>query len=167
MGALPEGGRMPKRRRKAIRGRGGSDGALSDFRQHVQAANQRLHRVGRQRISAIDKQIKTLSTQRQALLDELGAVMRGVGEVGGRRRSSARRPATRGRTRPRRRRRARVDWTKVYARLPRGSFRASDVRRLVPGVTGKTLSRRLTGWVKAKKLRRKGRTRSMRYTKAA
>jgi len=54
----------------------------------------------------------------------------------------------------------------VFARLPKGSFKAHDVRKLVPGgVAPGTLSQRLTGWVKEKKLKRTGSRRGTRYTK--
>jgi hypothetical protein len=61
------------------------------------------------------------------------------------------------RRKPRRQRRShRVDWDRVYSRLPKGTFAAADVRRLVPGVGGGTVSQGLTAWVKARKLRRTG-----------
>jgi hypothetical protein len=114
--------------------------------------------VGWQRIGAIEKQIDKLNRQRQALVDELSAVVRGVtgsGRGGGK--GAGRRGG----------RRARVDWTKIYAKLPKGSFQASDVRRLVAGVAPGTLSQRLTAWVKEKKLRRTGSRRGTRYTRVA
>jgi len=93
-----------------------------------------------------------LNKQRQTLLEEIGAVV-------GRDRSAAS---------PRRRgRRSRVDWQAVFSRLPKGSFKALDVRQLVPGVAAGTLSQRLTGWVKEKKLKRTGSRRGTRYTKVA
>ena len=48
----------------------------------------------------------------------------------------------------------------------KGSFKANDVRKLVPGVAAGTLSQRLTGWVKEKKLKRTGSRRGTRYTRA-
>ena len=67
----------------------------------------------------------------------------------------------------RRGRRSRVDWSKVFSQLPRGSFKASDVRKIIPGVAPGTLSQRLTGWVHEKKLKRTGSRRGTRYTRAA
>jgi hypothetical protein len=152
-------------RRKRARGRAvgarigrGVDSALGDLRRQAQTVIKRLHRVGWQRIGAIEKQIDKLNRQRQALVDELGAVVRGVTGSG---RGAAKGAGRRGG------RRARVDWTKVYAKLPKGSFQASDVRRLVAGVAPGTLSQRLTAWVKEKKLRRTGSRRGTRYTRAA
>ena len=90
-------------------------------------------------------------------MHEIGAV---VGGGSGRGRTA-------GAGRGRRGRRARVNWDGVFARLPKGSFKASDVRKLVPGVAAGTLSQRLTGWVKERKLKRTGSRRGTRYTKAA
>jgi hypothetical protein len=117
----------------------------------------RLQRAGREQLTAIERQINKLSKQRQILLDEINAA---VGNASGRRGSTAR-------VRGRRGRRARVDWNGVFARLPKGSFKANDVRKLAPGVAAGTLSQRLTGWVKEKKLKRTGSRRGTRYTKAA
>ena len=149
-----------KRKRAPRKGPGG--GTLASLRRQAQVAIQQLQRAGRRQIKNIELQMAGLEKQRQALVREIGAV---VGLVGGR--SAARPrpvPAQRGAA-PKRKRatRTRVDWTKVYAKLPRGSFQASDVRRLVPGVAGGTLSQRLTAWVKAKKLRRTGSRRGTRY----
>lgn len=55
----------------------------------------------------------------------------------------------------------------MFSRLPKGSFSAGDVRKIVSGVAAGTLSQRLTGWVKEKKLKRTGSRRGTRYTKAA
>jgi hypothetical protein len=55
----------------------------------------------------------------------------------------------------------------VFAKLPKTSFKASDVRAIVPGVAPGTLSQRLTGWVKEKKLKRTGTRRGTRYVRAA
>ncbi len=146
--------RAPRKRR--------SGGTLASLRRQAQAVIQQFRRAGRRQIKNIEQQMAGLEKQRQALVSEIGAA---VGIVGGR--SAARpRPVTaRRRAAPTRRRatRTRVDWTKVYAKLPRGSFQARDVRRIVPGVAGGTLSQRLTAWVKAKKLRRTGSRRGTRY----
>ena len=152
---------MP-RRRKAARSVGGGRGALAELRKQAQTVLRRLQRAGRQQINAIEGQIDRLNKQRHALLNEIGAVI-----GGGSRRPAARRgrPAQ---ARPgRRRRRARVDWNSVFGKLPKGSFRASDVRKIVPSVAPGTLSQRLTGWVKEKKLKRTGSRRGTRYTQAA
>jgi len=146
-------GASRKRPGRAPKARGGLDGPLGDLRRQAQAVIQRLQRVGWQRIGAIEKQIEALNRQRQALMDELSAVVRGVGGAG------------RGAKGARRGRRARVDWNEVYGNLPRGSFKASDVRKIVPSVAAGTLSQRLTAWVKARKLRRSGSRRGTRYTR--
>jgi len=115
----------------------------------------RLQRAGQRQLVVIERQIGKLNKQRQALLDEITSAM---GEATGRGRG--------GRGAGRRGRRARVDWASVFARLPKGSFKANDVRKLVPGVAAGTLSQRLTGWVKEKNLKRTGSRRGTRYTKA-
>jgi hypothetical protein len=116
----------------------------------------RLQRAGKRQLTAVERQIEKLNRQRQALLHEIG-----IGIGGG-----SARGRTAGAGRGRRGRRARVDWNGVFARLPKGSFKANDVRKLVPGVAAGTLSQRLTGWVKEKKLKRTGSRRGTRYTKA-
>jgi hypothetical protein len=118
----------------------------------------RLQRAGQRQLTAIENQIAKLNKQRQMLLEEISATL---GGGGGRRRGRA--AASNGR----RGRRARVDWDSVFARLPKGSFKANDVRKLAPGVAAGTLSQRLTGWVKEKKLKRSGSRRGTRYVKAA
>jgi hypothetical protein len=120
----------------------------------------RLQRAGRAQLNALESQIAGLNRQRQKLLDEIGSAL-GGGGAGRRGRAAG---AARGRGRGRR---SRVDWDSVFGRLPKGSFRASDVRKIVPGVAAGTLSQRLTGWVNAKKLKRTGSRRGTRYTKAA
>jgi hypothetical protein len=115
----------------------------------------RLQRAGQRQLVMIEQQIGKLNKQRQALLNEITSAM---GEATGRGRG--------GRSAGRRGRRSRVDWTSVFARLPKGSFKANDVRKLVPGVAAGTLSQRLTGWVKEKKLKRTGSRRGTRYTRA-
>jgi hypothetical protein len=117
----------------------------------------RLHRAGKRQLTAIESQITKLNKQRQALLTEISSV------VGG---GSARGSAGAGPARGRRGRRARVDWNSVFVRLPKGSFKANDVRKIVPSVAAGTLSQRLTGWVKEKKLKRTGSRRGTRYTRA-
>ncbi|HEY2389100.1 MAG TPA: hypothetical protein VGK30_19275 [Candidatus Binatia bacterium] len=112
----------------------------------------RLQRAGQRQLVAIERQISHLNRQRQTLLDEITSAM---GEATGRGRGGGRRG-----------RRARVDWNGVFTRLPKGSFKANDVRKLIPGVAAGTLSQRLTGWVKEKKLKRTGSRRGTRYTKA-
>ena len=53
------------------------------------------------------------------------------------------------------------------AKLPKTSFKASDVRVLAPGIAAGTLSQRLTGWVNEKKLKRTGTRRGTRYIRAS
>lgn len=141
------------KRRSAARGTR-DQGALGELRKQAQAALKQLQRAGRRQIAALETQIQKLSRQKEALLNELSSAL-----GGGRRGRTA---ASGGR---RRAGRARVDWTAVFAKLPKGSFRASDVRAIVPGVAAGTLSQRLTGWVKEKKLRRTGSRRGTRYTR--
>jgi hypothetical protein len=114
----------------------------------------RLQRAGMQQVRALERQIEKLNAQRQALLSELGA---SLGSSAGTRRG---RPAGGGRG-------GRVDWDEVFTKLPKTSFKASDVRAIVPGVAPGTLSQRLTGWVKEKKLKRTGTRRGTRYVRSA
>ena len=120
----------------------------------------RLQRAGERQLTAIETQISRLNKQRQTLMDELTGAVSGRGGRRGRGAASAARTGRRGR-------RSRVDWEKVYSQLPKGSFKASDVRKIVAGVAPGTLSQRLTGWVNEKKLKRTGSRRGTRYTKAA
>ncbi len=136
---------------------------LAELRRQAQTVIKQLQQVGWQRINAIERQIEGLNRQRQSLVNELSSVVRGVSGVARGGSAGARRTAAG--TRRRGGSRTRVDWDKVYTKLPRGSFQAGDVRRLVPGVAGGTLSQRLTAWVKAKKLRRTGSRRGTRYTR--
>ena len=114
----------------------------------------RLRRAGMQQVRAIERQIDRLNQQRQDLLAELGMASGGSGgpRGGGRRGAGSRK---------------RVDWDAVFAKLPKTSFKASDVRAMVPGVAAGTLSQRLTGWVNEKKLKRTGTRRGTRYVRAA
>jgi hypothetical protein len=124
----------------------------------------RLQRAGRRQLTAIEKEINRLNARRHALVTEINAALGGaVAGVSAR----ARAVTGGGRPRGRRGRRARIDWDSVFARLPKGRFSAGDVRKIVAGVAPGTLSQRLTGWVKEKKLRRTGSRRGTRYTKAA
>jgi hypothetical protein len=120
----------------------------------------RLQRAGQQQINTIERQIKKLNKQRQALLNEIGTAIGGGRSAAQRGRLASAQPGRGGR-------RTRVDWSSIFGRLPKGSFRASDVRKMVPGIAPGTLSQRLTGWVKEKKLKRTGSRRGTRYTKAA
>lgn len=114
----------------------------------------RLRRAGMQQVRTIERQIDRLNQQRQDLLAELGM---GTGGSGGRRGAGRRTAGSR----------KRVDWDAVFAKLPKTSFKASDVRAMVPGVAAGTLSQRLTGWVNEKKLKRTGTRRGTRYVRAA
>jgi hypothetical protein len=135
-----------------------STSGLMELRKQAQSVMRRLQRAGRRQVVAIEKQINRLNKQRQQLLEEISSVLGGGGN--GRTRSAAQGRGRRGR-------RPRVDWDSVFTRLPKGSFKANDVRKIVPGVAAGTLSQRLTGWVKEKKLKRTGSRRGTRYTKAA
>ena len=115
----------------------------------------RLRRAGMQQVRALERQIDKLNHQRQALLSELGV---GLGGSGGRR-GKAGSAANGGRSR--------IDWDQVFAKLPKTSFKAGDVRAIVPNVAPGTLSQRLTGWVQEKKLKRTGTRRGTRYTRSA
>jgi hypothetical protein len=114
----------------------------------------RLRRAGMQQVRSIERQIDKLNHQRQSLLAELG-----IGSGSGTRRGRAAGSAAGGR--------GRVDWDQVFAKLPKTSFKASDVRAIVPNVAPGTLSQRLTGWVQEKKLKRTGTRRGTRYTRSA
>ncbi len=116
----------------------------------------RLRRAGMQQIRTIEQQIDKLNQQRQSLLSELGVALGGGGTK-----------ARRGRSGGGRGSRRRVDWDQVFGKLPKTSFKASDVRALVPNVAPGTLSQRLTGWVEEKKLKRTGTRRGTRYTRSS
>lgn len=116
----------------------------------------RLRRAGMQQVRAIERQIEKLNQQREELLSEIGAA---IGAAAGGRRGRGRRAGAGGRSR--------IDWDQVFGKLPKTSFKASDVRALVPGVAAGTLSQRLTGWVNEKKLKRTGTRRGTRYVRAS
>ncbi len=117
----------------------------------------RVRKAGMQQVRALERQIERLNEQRQQLLADIGASLGGGGKAG---RGGRARGAGRGQ-------RSRVDWDQVFTKLPKTSFKASDVRALVPGVAAGTLSQRLTGWVEEKKLKRTGTRRGTRYTRSA
>ncbi len=129
---------------------------MSELRKQAATVMRRLQRAGRAQISAIEKEIARLNARRESLLHELSGALGGAHGAG-----------APGRGYRRGGRPMRIDWNGVYARLPKGTFAASDVKKLVPGIAPGTLSQRLTGWVEAKKLRRTGSRRGTRYTKAA
>src|SRR6266481_7988450 len=137
--------------------RSAASGGLAELRKQAQSVMKRLQRAGKRQLTAIERQIEHLNRQRQSLLHEIGIAV-GGGSTRGR---------SAGAAGGRRGRRARVDWDGVFSRLPKGSFKANDVRKIVPGVAAGTLSQRLTGWVKERKLKRTGSRRGTRYTKAA
>ena len=157
---------MSKRTRKRTGGRTKGTGILTQLRRDAIRTITQLQRVGQKRLAALDQQLERLTKLRRALVAELDAALSGLGARGRRRGKGAGRQAAKTAQGPRRRRR-RVDWNKVYAQLPKDQFQAADVKRLVPGVAAGTVSQRLTGWVKAKKLRRTGSRRGTRYRKAA
>jgi len=141
-------------KRRAVRSRGGASGTLATLRRKAEAMMGRLRRAGMQQVRTLERQIEKLNQQRQAILSELGI---GAGRAGG----------ARGRSGGRGGRRGKVDWDQLFAKLPKTSFKASDVRAMVPGVAPGTLSQRLTGWVKEKKLKRTGSRRGTRYVRTA
>jgi hypothetical protein len=143
-------------KKRAARSRGRSIGTLAVLRRRAEAMMGRLRRAGMQQVRAIEGQIDRLNQQRQALLSELGMAISGGGA---KRRGASRRAGGGGRSR--------VDWNQVFAKLPKTSFKASDVRAIVPNVAAGTLSQRLTGWVKEKKLKRTGTRRGTRYVRSA
>jgi hypothetical protein len=116
----------------------------------------RLRQAGMRQVQGLERQIEKLNQQRHALLKEIGVVVAGVST--GRRGATATRSATG---------RARTNWEAVFAKLPKTTFRAGDVKVLVPNVAGGTLSLQLTRWVKEKKLKRTGIRRGTRYTRSA
>ncbi len=116
----------------------------------------RLRKAGMHQVRTIERQIDRLNQQRQELLSELGVALGGGSKT---RRSAGRRSAGGGR--------GRVDWDQVFQKLPKTSFKASDVRAIVPSVAAGTLSQRLTGWVKDKKLKRTGTRRGTRYVRSS
>lgn len=116
----------------------------------------RLRKAGMQQVRTLERQIERLNRQRQELLAEIGVSL-GGGTGGRRGRGRAGGRSTR----------SRVDWDQVFAKLPKTSFKASDVRALIPGIAAGTLSQRLTGWVEEKKLKRTGTRRGTRYTRSA
>jgi hypothetical protein len=152
---------MAKRRRRTKTTSSGATSTLAELRQQARAVVKRFQRTGRQQLAAIEKEIARLNRRRQALLQEINALIGGVASsIGGRGRGA-------GSGRRGRRGRSSIDWNSVYARLPKGPFSAGDVRKLVSGVAAGTFSQRLTGWVRQKKLKRTGSRRGTRYTKAA
>jgi hypothetical protein len=137
---------MPRGRRSAT-----STDGLASLRKQAGALMKRLRQAGQHQLAAIERELTKLNRQRHLLQNEISSMLGGAS------------PARAGRGR-----RARVNWDGVFKRLPKGSFQAKDVHKLVPGgVAPGTLSQRLTGWVKAKKLKRTGSRRGTRYTKAA
>src|SRR5690349_3574419 len=136
------------------RPRGAASGTLATLRRKAEAMMGRLRRAGMQQVRALERQIERLNQQRQAILAELGIT---GGGGGGRRGGGRGRGGQRGK----------VDWDQLFAKLPKTSFKASDVRAMVPGVAAGTLSQRLTGWVEEKKLKRTGTRRGTRYTRSA
>lgn len=125
-------------------------GALVFWRRRAEAAKSQLRRVAMKEIRALEERVARLSAEREQLLAEIGVRSEG--------RSGATSQASRGR---------RVDWERVFTRLPKTSFSAGDVKRMVPQVAGGTLSLRLTKWVKEKKLKRSGTRRGTRYVRSA
>ena len=134
-----------------------SAGTFAILRRRAEAMMGRVRKAGMQQVRALERQIERLNEQRQQLLADIG-LSGGNGGSGAKRGRG--RAAERGR-------RSRVDWDQVFTKLPKTSFKASDVRALAPGVAAGTLSQRLTGWVEEKKLKRTGSRRGTRYTRSA
>jgi hypothetical protein len=141
-------------KRRAVRSRGAASGTLATLRRKAEAMMGRVRRAGMQQVRALERQMEKLNQQRQELMSELG--------LGGGRAGSGQ-----GRTGRRGGQRGKVDWDQLFAKLPKTSFKASDVRAMVPHVAPGTLSQRLTGWVKEKKLKRTGSRRGTRYVRSA
>ena len=144
-------------KKRATRTRGRAVGTFATLRRRAEAMMGRVRKAGMQQVRALERQIARLNEQRQQLLADIGMSLGGGGSGGRRGRG---RSTGRGR-------RSRVNWDQVFAKLPKTSFKASDVRALVPGVAAGTLSQRLTGWVGEKKLKRTGTRRGTRYTRSA
>jgi hypothetical protein len=134
-----------------------SAGTFATLRRRAEAMMGRVRKAGMQQVRALERQIERLNEQRQALLADIGI---SLGGGGGRAKRGGGRSGARGR-------RSRVDWDQVFTKLPKTSFKASDVRALAPGVAAGTLSQRLTAWVGEKKLKRTGTRRGTRYTRSA
>ena len=147
-------------KKRVARSRSRTSGTLAALRRRAQAMMGRLRRAGMQQVRAIERQIDKLNHQRQALLSELGIALGGGSGSRGRDGGSGHGGRSRGG-------RSRVDWDQVFAKLPKTSFRASDVRAIIPNIAPGTLSQRLTGWVQEKKLKRTGTRRGTRYTRSA
>ena len=112
----------------------------------------KIRQMGMREIRVIEQQIGELTRQRDALIADLGVET----PKGGGSRRKARRHHLSGN---------RVDWDRVFAKLPKTSFQATVVKRIVPHVSSGTVSIRLARWVKEKKLRRTGTRRGTRYTR--
>lgn len=126
------------------------------LRRRAQTMMTQLRRAGMRQVQGLERQIEHLNQQRHALMKEIGVAIGGLSPTASRSVTAAR-PGSRRRT----------DWEAVFAKLPKTSFRAGDVKALVPNVAGGTLSLQLTRWVKEKKLRRTGTRRGTRYTRSA
>ena len=126
------------------------------LRRRAQTMMTQLRRAGMRQVQGLERQIEHLNQQRHALMKEIGVAIGGISPARGRGGAAVRSGGRR-----------RTDWEAVFTNLPKTSFRAGDVRALVPNVAGGTLSLQLTRWVKEKKLRRTGTRRGTRYTRSA
>jgi hypothetical protein len=126
---------------------------MTSLRRRAEAMLAQVRRAGMREVRNIEKQMAKLRRERQGLLSELG-----IRSDEGKRPNSAPKGAS-----PRRR----VDWERVFPKLPKGTFKAGDLKAIVPGVASGTVSLRLARWVKEKKLRRSGTRRGTRYTRVA
>jgi len=141
--------------RKTTKQRSSDKSPLATLRRQTQVMMAQLRRVGLQQVRALEQQIHRLDQRRQALLAEIGI---GTAPKGRRTRTAASRAGGRS---------GRVDWNMVFTKLPKTSFQAASVKRLVPHVSSGTVSLRLSTWVREKKLSRKGTRRGARYVRVA
>lgn len=130
-------------------------GHVTTLRRRVAAMMAQLQRAGMRQVRTLEQQIASLNRQRDALLAEIG-----IGTAPKDQRGALTSPrGGRGR--------GRVDWDRVFVKLPKTSFQAATVKKLVPHASSGTVSLRLSSWVGQKKLRRTGTRRGARYTRVA
>jgi len=128
---------------------------LATLRRRAQGMMDQLRRVAMQQVRSLEQQIHRLDQRRQALLAEIG-----IGTAPKSRRTRTAESRAGGQS-------GRVDWSTVFKKLPKTSFQAASVKRLVPHVSSGTVSLRLSTWVREKKLSRKGTRRGASYVRVA
>jgi len=141
--------------RRTTKQRSTDSSPLATLRRRAQGMMDQVRRMGMQQVRALEQQIHRLDQRRQALLAEIGI---GTAPKGRRTRTAVSRAGGQS---------GRVDWSTVFKKLPKTSFQAASVKKLVPHVSSGTVSLRLSSWVRQKKLRRTGTRRSARYTRVA